>query len=171
MTPTGPRSARRKIAHEAYQLRCMGRTWQEIADAKGFASAASVAKTVRRYIERMPAEDQATARALSAGNYRLILSQLHAIAAKAKVQDKPEAATRALLAAAEVQDKHDRLIGAHVPVAQRIDLTVTQTPAAVIDRAEAQLLELMASQPGAAPALEARQPAVLDAEIVEVDEA
>ena len=170
MTATGPRAARRKLAHEAYQLRCMGHTWHQIAEAKGYASPQSAQKIVSRYIARMPAEDQAMARALAAGTYQLVIGRLSDLAEEAGDAGDRQTAVKALLGIADVKERHVRLTGLPAPVAQRLDVTVHQSPAAVIDRAEAQLLELMASRAPAAPgALEPKAPAVIDAEVVELE--
>lgn len=171
MTATGPRHLARRRAHEAYRLRCQHQPWDRIAEKTGFKSAASAYKAVKRYIERMPAEDRAMARALAAGNYQIVMGELYTLAAMAKAEGNVPAATKAISEVAVVQERHVKLTGLQEPVAQKLDVTVHQTAAAVIDRAEAQLLELMATRPAVqAPTLEPQPPAVIDAEVVEVDE-
>lgn len=163
MAPQGHRADARKRASQAYNLRCMGRGWQEIADATGYKSAGAAFTAVKGHIERMPAEDQEISRAYSAGSYRLVIAQLHEIVAKAKAMNKPHTAVQALQAISEVQDKHDRLIGLTVAPSTKVEVTVTSA-VAVLDRAEEQLLAIAGQQPQAAIA--ASLP-VLDAEVVE----
>lgn len=164
MPPIGPRKEARKRAAEAYQLRCMGRTWQQIADAKGYGTHAAALRAVHDHIRRMPPEDQALSRAYSAGGYKSVTAQLWEILAQAKRDGEYQAAIAAARAIAEVQDRHDRLIGLHVAVPQRVDVTVHQSAAAVIDRAEEELLALTRQSPAAISAPPG--PEVIDAEIV-----
>lgn len=160
MAPEGPRKDARNRAAHAYKLRCMQRTWDEIARAAGYRTTAAAAKAVRRHIARMPAEDQQTARALSAGNYRMVIAQLYEIAAAAKSAGRTTSAVQALQTIADVQDKHDKLVGLHVVVPTKIDVTVSSA-AAVLERAEAELLEIAQQAPPPGVGLP-----VLDAEVI-----
>lgn len=159
MPPIGDRKTARQRAAEAYRLRCMNRTWDEIATALKYGSPASAFKAVAGHIKRMPAEEAEMARAFSAGNYRQVIAELYSVAAKAKSANRLTTAVQALEAAANVQDKHDRLTGLHVVVPTKVDVNVTSA-VAIVDRAEAELLALAAKQ----------QPANLpyiDAQVVE----
>lgn len=160
MPPTGTHADAQKRAHDAYRLRCTGRTWDDIAKAKGYKSPAGAFKAVKRYVERMPPEDQAIARAMSAGNYRLVMSQLYDVAASAKAQNRTTSAVQALQAIADVQDKHDRLVGLHIVQPTKVELTVTSA-VSVLERAEEELLAI-AGQHAATYALP-----VIDAEVIE----
>lgn len=160
MPTSGPRSAPRKKAADAYRLRCTGRTFDEIATALGYGSPASAHKAVIGHIKRMPAEDQDMARAFSAGNYQQIIAELYSVAARAKTAGKLTTAVQALEAAANTQAKKDQLEGLHIAVPTKVDVNVQHSAVAVIDQAKEQLLALVAKQP---------QPAalpVIDAEVV-----
>lgn len=163
MPPVGPRNEARKRAADAYKLRCAGRTWDEIARATGFKNHSSAVHAVKSHIARMPAEDQELARAFSAGTYRLVVAQLFEVASRAREVGKPHTAVQALQAAADAQAKHDQLVGLNVPVTQKVELSVTA--AAILDRAEAELLAIaQAQQPAVAVGFDA---GVIDAEVVE----
>lgn len=159
MPPDRPRADSRRRAAQAYQLRCMGRTWDEIAQTTGFKSHGAAFTAVKKHIERMPAEDQAVARAYSAGNYRLVIAQLYEVVARARTANKPHTAVQALQAIADVQDKHDKLVGLHIVQPTKIDVTVTSAMS-VIERAEQELLAIASQQPAYALP-------VIDAEVVE----
>jgi putative SOS response-associated peptidase YedK len=138
----------------------MGRTLQEIADAKGYGSPAGAYNAIQKHIQRMPPEEQATARAYSAGGYKLVVAQLWEIFAQAKRSQEHSAAVAAARAIADIQDKHDRLLGIVPAAAAEVTVRV-QSAVAVIDRAEEELLAIAAAR-------RAADPAVIDAEVVEV---
>lgn len=167
MPPNGPRPTARKRAADAYRLRCTGRTFQEIADALGYGSPASAFTAVKKHIERMPAEDQEQARAFSAGNYRQVMSELYGIATRAKAANKLTTAVQAMEAIANVQAKHDHLIGIEAPTTTKVEVSVSA--GAVLERAEADLLALAAQRPVPAQqfAISAPVPAIVDAEVIE----
>lgn len=154
MPPVGPRKDARTRAAEAYRLRCMNRTWDEIATALGYGSPSSAFKASNGHIKRMPAEDQDLARAYSAGTYKQVIAQLYEVAARAKKLDKLTNAVQALEAIANTQDKHDRLEGLQIAVPTKVDIQVTSR-VAVLDRAEEQLM-----------AIAQRRPNVIDAEVI-----
>lgn len=160
MPTSGPRSAPRKKAADAYRLRCTGRTYDEIATALGYGSPSSAHKAVLGHIKRMPAEDREMARAFSAGNYSQIIAALYDVATKAKTANRLTTAVQALEAAANTQAKKDNLEGLHIAVPTKVDVNVQHSAVAVIDQAKEQLLALVAKQP---------QPAalpVIDAEVL-----
>lgn len=166
MPPIGPRPQARQRAAEAYRLRCMGRTLAEIADAKGYGSPSAANNAIKKHIQRMPPEEQASARAYSAGGYKLVVGQLWEILANAKRAGEHNSAIAAARAIAEVQDKHDRLLGIAAPPVTEVNVTVHQSAAAVIDRAEEELLALTRQ---ARPAIAPAGPEVIEAEIVTDD--
>ena len=157
MPTSGPRSAPRKRAANAYRLRCTGRTFDEIATELGYGSPASAHKAVIGHIRRMPTEDQEMARALSAGTYQQVIAELFAVAKKATESGRLPPAVQALEAAANTRHKNDHLQGLHVAVATKVDVNVQHTAVAVIDRAKEDLLALIAKQQSAAalPVIEA----------------
>lgn len=167
MPPQGPRPTARKRAADAYRLRCTGRTFQEIADALKYGSAASAHAAVKKHIERMPAEDQEQARAFSAGNYRQVMAELYGIATRAKASNKLTTAVQAMEAIANVQAKHDQLTGVQAPVTTKVEVSVSA--GAVLERAEADLLALAALHQPAIPSMPppVAIPSVIDAEVIE----
>lgn len=159
MAPNGPRKTARERANNAYNLRCIGRTWPEIARAENYGSPGAACTAVRRHIDRLPKEDQDLARALSAGTYQLIKAKLFELASSSQRKGHERSAQEAMVAAAAVQEKHDRLVGIQAPT--KVDVTVTGTAVAVLERAEAELLAIAQSQQRGSDL------PVLDAEVVE----
>lgn len=160
MAPIGPRKDARQRAHKAYLLRCTGRTWHDIAEALGFSSPASACKAVTTHIQRMPVEDQAMARALSAGHYRVVATKLHSIAAKAEATGKLTTAVQAYQTALDAQERADKLAGLPLMQPQEVNVHVHQTATAVVDQARQELLAIAAGRQasGVLP--------VIDAEVV-----
>lgn len=139
----------------------MHRTWDDIAEALNFGSPASAYKAVQRHLARMPAEEQNMARALSAGTHTMVIAELLSIGIQAKTAGKLVTAVEALEKASAIQDRHDKLIGLHVNVPTQIEVTVTESPAAVIRSLRDELVAKLA-QPAIAPAMP-----VLDAEVID----
>lgn len=166
MAPNGPRSEARKRAAEAYRLRCLGHTWDEIANRTGYKSHGAAHTAVTKHIERMPIEDQAMARAFSAGNYRAVVAKLHDLADRCKALGRTTAEVQALDAAASVQERHDKLLGLHIAVAQKVDVNVQHSAAGVVEAAREQMRQVLAAKQGALPAPQPATMPVIDAEIV-----
>lgn len=156
MPPDRPRADSRARARRALQLRTMCRTWQEIADAEGFKSASAASNAVNRLVRRQPPEDLATMRVYTAEGLRLVQSTLFEALAEAKRRKDPHTVVAVARALADVMDRHARLIGMHVPVAQQLDVNVHQSIGAVLERAEQDMTRAIESAPE-----------ILDAEIVE----
>lgn len=156
MTALGPRRASRARAREAYRLRCQHRTWDDIAAACGYGSAAAACKAVTRHIDRMPREETAMARALSAGTYRMVINELHQIAESAQAQNKHTPALQALQAIADVQERHDKLIGIQPVEANSTEVVVNITAAEALGQLRSQLSRVIDAEIVDAPVLELR---------------
>jgi len=165
MPTAGTHAQARKRVQRAYKLKCTGRTWTEIADTLGYSGPGSACKAVTTWLAKQPPEKLADARHYAAGSYRLVLTQLWDLTKTAKDAGKINDAVTALKAIAEVQDKHNRLLGIAPTAATEVTVNVgAGSAAAIIEQAEQQLLALAAAHP--APAQLAPLP-ILDAEIIE----
>ena len=153
----------RRRAERAFQLRSVGRTWQEIADTLGYKGRQSAQEAVARHLRQTPPESPAAARRSASEGLRITLSTLFASMADAKQQGDTSAVVSTARAIADTIDKSAKLNGLHVPVAQQVDVNVSTSAAAILDRAEAELLALAAAttQPPQ------RHLAVIDAEVME----
>lgn len=167
MPPDRPRKASRQRAAEAFRLRCRGRTLQEVADELGYGSPAAVHNAVQKHISRLPAEDRDMARAYSAGNYKQVIAELHEIGARAKAQNRLTTAVQAQEAIANVQAKHDHLIGIEAPAVTKVDVQVTSAVEAIASAREQLLAIAKARQPVVAIPPGGPVTEVIDAEVVE----
>jgi hypothetical protein len=152
----------RRRAERAWRLRCVGRTWQEVADAEGFHSRRAAQLAVQRHLAREIPESPEQARCAASDGLRITRSILFASLAQAKKDGDTQAVVAVARAITDNIDRQAKLLGLHVPVAQQVDVRVHQSASAILDRAEAELLALVPPQP---------RPAVLpvlDAEAVEV---
>lgn len=157
MPPVMDRKSSKARADRAWRLRCAGRTWQDIADQLGFKSRQSAIVAVQRLLAKDPPEDATTQRLYTAGGLRIVKAALFEALAEAKAKRDPHAVVAVSRALSDVLDRHAKLMGLHIPVAQEVNLTVQQNTAAVLERAQAELL-----------ALEQTRPAIVDAEVVEL---
>lgn len=156
MAPTMNRAASRARAEKCWKQRCMGRTWQEIADTQGFKNHSAARLAVERLLARDDAKHTPDLeRHYTSGGLRLLKAELFATLTEARAAGKHEVAIQAARAIADVLDKHAKLWGLHVPVESVVNVHVAQSASAVLERAEAELL-----------ALAAAQPAVIDAEVI-----
>ena len=148
MAPIGPRADARARAEEALRLKCRGRTWQEIADELGFKSRSAALTAVKRQMLREPPEDVLAARTFTAGAYRQVTASLFTSLEKAERDGDHEAVVSISRAITYVQDKHAKLTGQQVVVAQEhhVDVQVTTTADTVIDEARRNLLAIAAGR-------------------------
>jgi hypothetical protein len=154
--PTMTREDSHRRAERAYRLRCVGRTWQEIADAEGFRSRRAAQLAVQRYLAHELPERAEQARRSAADGLRIVRAVLFTSLVDAKQSGDHQAVVNTARALTDNIDRHAKLLGLHAP--QQVDITVRQSAAAILSRAEADLLALAAGQPS--------QLAVLDAEVV-----
>ena len=155
MPPRGPRSEARERAKRAYQLRCQHKTWDDIAAACGYASPASACKAVIRHIQRMPPEEAEMARALAAGTYRNVISKLYEVAEDAHRRGKHTPAVQALEAIANVQERHNKLLGIQPVATTEVNVNV-----APIEELRTRLLDALKAR--------ADRAEIVDAEVVEI---
>jgi hypothetical protein len=148
----------RRRAERAYRLRVVGRTWAEIADSEGFASRRSAQVAVARHLDRERPESVADARRMAADGLRITRSILFASLAHAKQAGDTQAVVAVARALTDNIDKQAKLLGLAVP--QQVDITVSASASAILDKAEAELLALLPAQPHRA-VLD-----VLDAEVI-----
>lgn len=165
MAPDRPREDARRRAEEAFRLQCRGRTLQEIADQLGFRSRSSALTAIRRHVLRLPPEDVETKRTYTAGTYKQVTAALFDSLAAAKAAGDHTAVATLGRAIGEIQEKHAKLIGLHVPVTQtqevEVNVQLNTTAGAVIDQAEHDLLAI------AAGTRDAGRLPYIDAEVIE----
>jgi hypothetical protein len=159
VAPVMDRKSSRARAERAWRLRCAGRTWQEIADATGFKSRQAALLAVDRLLKKDPPEDVGTQRKYTAEGYRIVQAALFESLATAKDRKDVHAVVSVSRAITDVMDRRAKLLGLHVVVPQQLEVNVHQSAAAVLDRAQQELLAIAAGQ---------QQLPVLEAEVVEV---
>lgn len=163
MPPTTNRQDSRARAEEAFRLRACGRTWAEIAERLGYRGRQSAQDAVRRLMDRTPAESPGQARARADESLRITQSVLFGRLASAVQRGDDDAVTSMAKEIRATVAERSKLVGAYAPVRTEVDVQVTQTPAALIDRLESELLALVAQQPQ--PQLSTAP--ILEAEVVE----
>lgn len=149
----------RARAEEAFRLRAAGRTWSEISTALGYRSRGAAQLAVRRLMDRTPAETPGHARAKADETLRITQSVLFGRLAAATQRGDDETLTRVAKEIRATVAERSKLAGAYAPQRTEVDVTVTTDPSAIIARAEADLLALVAErqqhQLPATPILEA----------------
>lgn len=168
MPTSGPRTNTRKRAADAYQLRCQGRTYDNIATELQYGSAAAAHKAVVGHIRRMPPEETEMARALSAGTYSAVIAGLHDLAKRCKALERTTAEQQAWEAIASTTERRDKLLGLHIAVASKLDVNVHHNATELIESTREQM-RAIAQQQSAIPAPQPQtQPAltVIEGEVL-----
>jgi len=147
----------------AWELRCRGRTWQEIADQTGYKSLHAANAAVNRWLKKNPPDDLTTLRRATGDTIRNLATRLADEAHHALDDgDRAEAATLAR-AALDGLDRYAKLTGQHIPVEVNVNVTAT---AALADT-RARLLEAIDAATTEPAAITAQAP--IDVDIVEAE--
>ncbi len=124
----------------------MQRTWAEVASECGYRSRQAAAQAVERLDSRHPPESVESARRRAVDRLRIVDSVLLGRFADAARRDDDQAVA---LFAREIRGttiELSKLLGLYAPPpTQQVDVSVSMTPAAIIDRMEADLLALARS--------------------------
>ena len=160
MPPIGDRKSSNARAEKAWQLHIAGRTWREVAEVTGFNSPQSAQKAAMSWLKKNPPSSLEVARRANGDGIRQVRGVLMQAMAKAQARGEHRTVSELGRAVLDSFEKEAKLWGLFVVVPEEVNVNVT-TVAAVLERAEADLLALAA---GHRPAIAA---GVIDAEVVE----
>ncbi|TXH21483.1 MAG: hypothetical protein E6R06_19710 [Mycobacterium sp.] len=166
-TDKGPREGRADSyarAARAARMRAAGATFQQIADREGYRDRRAAQMAVQRHRKREGGEGLEDQRADADESYRLIKFRLITTMEQAAQSGDISGTVGAAKAAADVVAKQVQLKGLAVPVTQRVDVQVEHSAAAILERAERELLALAADRQHPLPS------GVIDAEIIDPKE-
>ncbi|TXH20066.1 MAG: hypothetical protein E6R06_22840 [Mycobacterium sp.] len=152
----------RRRAERAAQLRAMGRTWAEIADTLGYRTRQAAQQAVGRLHDRTAPESVEQLRRTEAEELRLRRAVLHERFWEAKRNRDDDTLAMLNRELDRVAARQAKLFGLDAPDRQQVDVQVTQTPTALLDRLEAALLEQAAQHQNQLPA------PIIDAETEEI---
>lgn len=138
MAPTMPIRDSRDRAEQAFQLRAIGRTWAEIADALGYRSRGAAQLAVKRLHSRQPPASPEAARRSSLEALRVCRSVLFERFADAKRSGDDGTLIGLHRELARNISESAKLAGAYSPTV--IDVNVTQTVTELIADTRARLL-------------------------------
>ncbi|MDA4108158.1 hypothetical protein [Mycolicibacterium holsaticum] len=159
MAPREGRQDSYRRAARAYRLRVIGRTWQEIADAEGYKTRSGAQLAVRRHLAREAPESIEDQRRAAVDGIRVaqaVLFERLALAVERDDDDRIASISKEIRAhIAETS----RLNGLAAPVRSEVDVRMSHSTAAILDRAERELLALSAQRQREFP--------VIDAEVME----
>lgn len=159
MAPVMSHSDSRRRAQAALELRARARTWQSIADQLGYRHRNAARSAVHRLlkIDRPSAEES---RADSAEQLRVLRSALFDHLAVAERDGDTETVTKVAREIRANLDSLATLDGLNAIQRREVMVTVTRSPADLIDAVRAELAQLPA------PRRQRRQLDTIDAEIV-----
>jgi hypothetical protein len=143
MAPTMTLRDSRARAERAAMLRAVGRSWREVAGELGYRSIGAAQTAVERHeLRNGPEPVQASRRSLIASARVTHATLFDRFAAAI---DREDDETAALLNRELVRNRDQiaKLTGSYAP--ENINVNVRQTPAAIIDRMESELLALAQS--------------------------
>lgn len=143
MAPVMSRQDSRQRAERAFQLRAVGRSWQEIADALNFRGRQSAQDAVRRLMASVAPESTEHARRCANEGLRITMSVLFETLTEARKDDDHQTVISAARAITDTIDKVARLGGLHVPVAAQVDVTVSASPQQIIAEARERLMAVV----------------------------
>lgn len=139
-----PHRDSRARAEQAFRLRSLGYTWQAVADHFGYRSRSAAQLAVNRHLERSPAETTEGARKSATERLQItaqILAERLFDARERGDDDRLVAVSRELR---NTTSEMARLNGLHAPVKSEVDVNVSTSATAIVDRMEADLLALVA---------------------------
>jgi AraC-like DNA-binding protein len=134
----------RHRAEQAERMSHTGATWQEIAGQLGYRSRQAAQQAVRRLTDRTPPETVEQARAKHDGALRLLQRSGFTRYLTALQAGDDDTALRYSKELRSIIDVRAKLAGAYAPA--QIDVNVSADPSAIIARAEADLLALVAER-------------------------
>lgn len=158
------RKASTQRCRQGWDLRCRGRTWQEIADQLGYKSKHNAYAAVTRWIKQNPPDDLTTLRRATGDTIRHLATRLADEAHHALEEGQRAEAANLARAALDGLDRYAKLTGQHIPIEVNVNVTATQ---ALADT-RARLLEAIDNAD--TPAITAQAPLevdVIEAEVVE----
>ena len=143
-------------------MRATGATWEAIARNENYPSARAAMLAAKRHRERNPLGSVATLRFDSHEGYRITKRTLFGCMAEARQRGDLGETIAAARAINDTIDKQCRLMGAHVPVSQQVEVNVSTDTAALLDKLEEALLERDNQRQ------HQLSPAIIDAEVEEI---
>lgn len=142
----GPRENRQDSyarAARASQMRLTGATWERIASQEGYRSRRAAQLAVERHRKRCPTGNLEDLRFDANGGYELVKSFMFGAMSDARARGNIPETIAAARALTDTIDKQCRLLGLNIPVAQQVDVTVTQSAAEIIESTRQRLLSLV----------------------------
>lgn len=152
MAPTMNRQLSRVRAEQAERMHATGATWQEIADALGFASRKGAQMAVQRLRNATPPETVEQARAKHDSTLRLLQQRMFSGFLRADQARDDETAVKYAKEIRGLVGDRAKLCGVVAPQRAEVDVIVTETPAALLAETRQRLM------------------AAIDAEVIDVKE-
>ncbi|MCB8912063.1 hypothetical protein KUG88_18200 [Rhodococcus rhodochrous] len=159
MAPVMPHQDSRARAAEAFRLRGKRRTWKQIADALGYKTTTGARQAVERYLAANPPAKADDMRRIYDESLRLVAEKMWDLYEDAVTRGDVQDAAVAARELRALQTESVKLWGLYAPTQHTVaaQVTVDQTPTAILARAEADLLA----------AFEARQQTAIEGEVVQ----
>lgn len=157
------RYASRERAEQAFQLRASRHSWREVCEALGYKSIGAAQTAVNRHVARTRRD--ATETSIEAHKFGIetrtrAMSQRFVAAFKAGDDDTMVTLNREIR---QNEAELAKLGGMYAPERAEVDVTVTQTPAAIVERMRTELLAVAAQRP---PQQALPANAVIDGELI-----
>lgn len=135
------RRASNQRCENAWNYRCEGRTWPEVAREFGYGSAQNARKAVHKWLQKNPNDDLEIMRRASGQmlvtTTRKLVKALDIALESEKTRDAAELG-KAIFDGVE---KYAKLTGQHVVVPTEVNVTVTQTMSELVTDARAKLMQ------------------------------
>lgn len=143
MPPVMNRQNSQARCRQGWELRCRGRTWQEVADELGYRSRHSAHKAITKWLQQNAPDDLETMRRASGTMILSTTRKLDEALDEALKDGKTRDAAELGKAIFDGIEKHAKLTGQHVVVPKHVDVTVTQTLTQVLADTRERLLAVI----------------------------
>ncbi|MGA4690149.1 hypothetical protein ACPCXD_07750 [Rhodococcus sp. AB351] len=147
----------RARAERVYFRRVAGQSWRTIMHEEGYGSIGAVQSAYKRHRARNPRDDADVTLDEVLTRRKIVTSQTFVLMQRAYEAGDVDAYSKLAAIASREDIELAKLYGLHAPDRHTIDVAVSQTPTAILARAEADLLA----------AFEARQQTAIEGEVVQ----
>lgn len=151
MPPVMNRKASNKRCEQAWELRCSGRTWSEVAREVGYNSPQAALKAVKSWLEKNPPDELETMRRASGDMLTRGIDKLFKAMEVAERRGELRTLAELVKVAFDGIDKRAKLRGEWVAVPTQVDVTVVQTMTEILTDTKARLLDAIDAEIVALP--------------------
>lgn len=140
------RALSRHRAEQAERMQASGATWAEVGKALGYSNRGSAQRAVQRLRASAPPESVEQVRAQHDTALRILQQNMFGRFLRAVQNGDDDTVTRYAKEIRSTVTERAKMVGAYAPERTEVDVNVSTSATAIIDRMEAELLALAAGR-------------------------